>query len=67
MMSPNMRIDVNSERSDSESEFKDDLHSEYAPQGAIGAAQEPATGRASQTYLFKNGQTEWSSSPVRDF
>ena len=48
-------LDVHSECSDSESEFKDGLHSEYAPQGApqmaAVAAQEPATGRASQTYL----------------
>ena len=52
-------LDVNSECSDSESEFEVGLHSEYAPQGApqvaAGAAQEPATGRASQTYLSKNG------------
>jgi len=52
-------LDVNSECSDYESEFEDGLHSEYAPQGApqmaAGAAQEPATGRASQTYLSKNG------------
>ena len=61
-------LDVNSECSDSESEFEDGLHSEYAPQGApqvaTGPAQEPATGRASQTYLSKNGLIERSSSPV---
>ena len=40
-------LDINSEYSETGSEFEDGLHSEYAPQGApqaeAGAAQEPAT------------------------
>ena len=53
-------LDVNSECSDSESEFEDGLHLEYEP-----PAQEPVTGRASQRYLSMNGLIERSSSPVR--
>lgn len=37
-----------------------------APQVAATAAQDPATGKVPQTYLSKNVQIEWSSSPVKD-